>query len=46
MTEQYGQAEHEHEWTFVRTSENWFDGDETDIYACPCGELDRRYIPR
>lgn len=39
-------SEHEHVWTFLRTDEDWWDGDETDVYACACGARDRRYIPR
>ncbi len=40
------EAPHEHVWKYVRTFENWFDGDEEDLYECACGEKDRRYIPR
>jgi phage terminase large subunit-like protein len=45
MTEQ----EHEHKWKFEYTNDNWFDGDETDIYSCEvegCTERKRVYIPR
>lgn len=38
--------EHEHEFHFVRTDEDWFAGDETDIYECDCGEMRSEYIPR
>lgn len=27
-------ADHDHEWRFVRTVEDWWDGDEEDIYDC------------
>lgn len=37
---------HEHRWVFERTDEDWFDGDETDVYRCECGAIDKRYIPR
>lgn len=40
------EADHDHVWRFVRTNENWFDGDEVDIYECDCGACDKRYIPR
>jgi hypothetical protein len=33
--------------TFRTTHENWFDGDEVDIYDCnDCGATVRVYIPR
>lgn len=33
--------------TFVRTNENFFDGDEEDIYDCDdCGKRITIYIPR
>lgn len=41
--------DHTHVWRYERTDEDWFDGDETDIYKCTvdgCGATDRRYIPR
>jgi hypothetical protein len=41
--------EHEHVWVYVRTREDWWDGDEEDVYACAvegCNALDYRYIPR
>jgi hypothetical protein len=31
---------------FVRTDSDWWDGDETDVYRCACGETQERYIPR
>lgn len=37
---------HKHKWVYVRTDENWFDGDEEDIYRCECGEVETRYIGR
>lgn len=40
-------TDHVHVWRFKRTDENWFDGDETDVYECEnCNELDYRYVPR
>ena len=39
-------AAHQHEWKYVKTFENYWDGDEEDLYECECGEKDRRYIPR
>jgi DNA-directed RNA polymerase subunit M/transcription elongation factor TFIIS len=37
---------HEHR-TFLRTREDWFDGDEDDIYRCDdCGEVFAVYVPR
>jgi hypothetical protein len=41
--------EHEHRWVFHRTDEDWFDGDEVDVYRCAvedCTATDKRYIPR
>jgi len=37
---------HQHEWVYARTDEDWWDGDETDVYECACGAKDPRYIPR
>ena len=37
---------HEHEWEYLRTYEDWWDGDEEDVYVCQCGVRERRYIPR
>lgn len=32
---------------YLRTREDWFDGDETDIYKCrDCGTIIEEYIPR
>lgn len=42
-------ATHEHVWEFVYTSEDWYDGDEEDVYKCThpgCLERKRIYIPR
>lgn len=39
-------AQHVHEWRYVRTVEDWFDGDEEDIYECSCGATERRYVAR
>lgn len=42
-------VEHEHVWEFLRTYEDWWDGDEEDIYRCTvddCTERKRVYIPR
>lgn len=41
--------EHEHQWKFLRTDEDWFDGDEEDVYECTiegCNARKRKYIPR
>lgn len=33
--------------TFVRTDEDWFDGDEIDVFRCDeCGAAIKEYIPR
>lgn len=43
------QSDHKHIWRFLHTSENWFDGDEEDVYECAvegCKKKDRRYVPR
>jgi len=42
-------SEHVHAWVYDRTDEDWFDGDETDVYRCGfegCEARDYRYIPR
>lgn len=41
--------DHVHVWRFLRTDEDWFDGDEEDVYECAtegCNARDKRYIPR
>lgn len=38
--------EHAHEWRFSHSFEDWWDGDEQEVYVCDCGERDYRYIPR
>jgi hypothetical protein len=41
--------DHEHVWQFLYTVEDWWDGDETDVYECAmegCGATNREYIPR
>ena len=40
---------HIHTWVWAYTSENWFDGDEVDVYMCVekgCNEKKKEYIPR
>lgn len=40
---------HEHIWQFLYTYEDWWDGDEDDVYGCVvvgCKARDRRYIGR
>lgn len=37
----------DHEWVFIRTDEDWFDGDETDVYECKkCKTKTWKYIGR
>lgn len=41
--------DHVHQWEFRYTSENFFDGDETDVYRCVadgCNAYKKKYIPR
>ena len=43
------ESAHEHQWVFVRTDSDWWDGDEDDVYHCSvngCSAWERRYIPR
>lgn len=44
------QAECDHprdRWRYLRTREDWYDGDEDDIYICErCGKQIEIYIPR
>lgn len=36
-----------HIWEFLRTCDDWWDGDEDDIYECKlCGKQRIEYIPR
>lgn len=36
-----------HEWVFSHTVEDWYDGDEDDVYVCTkCGARKSVYIPR
>lgn len=46
MTDPTVTSTHVHRWQYVRTDENWFDGDEEDVYKCECGETKTKYIPR
>lgn len=42
-------ADHRHQWEYLRTHEDWWDGDEEDIYGCVvegCDARDVRYVPR
>ena len=42
-------TEHEHQWVFLRTYSDWWDGDEVDIYECSVDECtagQTRYISR
>lgn len=35
------------QWKYLRTREDWYDGDEDDIYECGvCGKQIEVYIPR
>lgn len=47
---QVAQAECDHprdQWKFIRTREDFFDGDEDDIYECQkCGKKIDEYVPR
>ena len=41
--------EHEHQWVYDHTYEDWWDGDEDDIYKCSvpgCTKTKTVYIPR
>jgi hypothetical protein len=43
------ESDHIHQWVFVYTIEDWWDGDEEDVYECSvdgCKERKREYIPR
>ena len=40
------EQEHIHEFKFAYTIEDWWDGDEEDVYKCECGEIQRKYISR
>ena len=42
-------ANHTHDWMFLYTDEDWWDGDEVDVYVCAvegCKATDKRYVPR
>lgn len=41
--------EHEHQWKYSYTYDDWWDGDSDDIYKCTvegCKARQTRYVPR
>lgn len=47
MTSPKTDDDHEHDWKYSHTYDDWWDGDSDDIYVCTvCGKSQTRYIPR
>lgn len=46
MSDDVAAVPHVHDWRFVRTDADWWDGDEEDVYECECGAKEARYIGR
>lgn len=41
--------DHEHVWVYLRSDDDWYDGDSEDVYGCTvegCQARDYRYVPR
>lgn len=36
----------DHVWAFVRTDDDWADGDEINVYRCHCGATHYRHLSR
>ena len=37
----------DHRWRFVRSDDEWPDGDEIDVYRCDdCGAMNHRHLSR
>lgn len=41
--------EHEHQWKYIGTYDDWWDGDSDDMYECTvegCPKIKSVYVPR